>query len=179
LTALVAGNPTADTERRGYLGTLALMNLWSMEKNPAIKASYRDMIVRTREQYRHDDNPLMEELYCALDAKSAPTKMPEQLLRDLEMYPENRIGFGPAYWDKNGVTIANKFGGGQVIAEHASEPLPVSHRPKDSFLWQRNARQLRGDAPKRYPPTDYLFTYWYARSHGIIPAPAVSTTAKY
>jgi hypothetical protein len=179
ITRLVAGNPTADTERRGYLGTLALLNLWEMEKNPAIKASYRDLIVRTREQYRNDDNPLMEELYCALGAKAAPTRMPEQLLRDLDLYPENRIGFGAAYWDKNGVEIANKMGGGESMKEYSADPLPVSLRPKDSFLWQRNARQLRGDSEKRYPPTDYLFAYWYARSHGIIAAPAAPDLVKY
>ncbi len=179
LTALVAGNPTADTERRGYLGTLALLNLWETETNPAIKDSYRELIARTREQYRHDDNPLMEELYCALDDKTAPAKIPEQVLRDLSQYPEDRTGFGLAYWQKNGEEIAEKMGGGQNGSEHASEPLPVSQRPKDSFLWQRNARQLHGDAQKRYPATDYLFVYWYARKHGIIAAPEVPSTAKY
>jgi hypothetical protein len=49
------------------------------------------------------------------------------------------------------------MGGGESMKEYSADPLPVSLRPKDSFLWQRNARQLRGDSVKRYPPTDYLF----------------------
>jgi len=78
------------------------------------------------------------------------------------------MGFGDDYWKENGKKIAERLGGGEVNG-FSREPLPISHRPKDSFLWQRNPRRLEGDHEVRYPGTDFLFVYWLCRYNGIIP----------
>lgn len=176
LTKLTAGNPTADTERRGYLGTLALANLMSLEENESIKESYRTLILRDWNNYRHEDNPLMAILSAA---SLKPTDSPIDLvMRALSLYPENRSGFGPDYWDDYGTDVAEIMGGGEQDG-YAREPLPISHRPKDSFLWQRNSRRLKGDTVKSYPATDYLFVYWYGRAQHLLPAPPQEPVASH
>jgi len=171
---LTSGNPAADRDRRGYLSALSLTNLIQLETNPAKKASYRKLLMRWCKSYRHEDNPMAEALHFFLEKeekdrkKTGPKVRPGLLLRGLELYPENRTGFGKAYWKEKGEYIGATLGGG-VYRGYAREPLPVSHRPKDSFLWQRNARRLKGDRLNTYPATDYLFLYWFARYHGIIP----------
>ena len=97
-------------------------------------------------------------------------------MRALDLFPEDGKGFGKKYWDANGSKVADLVAGGEIDG-YAREPLPVSHRPKDSFLWQRNARRLKGDESKTYPGTDYLFVYWFGRYHGIIPAPSPEPVA--
>lgn len=160
LLRLVAGNPTADSERRGYLGTMALLNLTALEENPAVKEKYRLILEKEWSLNKLEANPLIATLHAngAMDA----------VRRDLSLYSEQRIGFGPAFWRENGKEIADNFGGGEENG-FSREALPISHRPKDSFLWQRNARRLSGDSVKIYPATDYLFVYWYARYHKLIP----------
>ena len=172
LTRLTAGNPAADAERRGYLSTLSLINLIVMEKNPSIKESYLSLLKRDWELYRHEDNPMVSAFNLA--ATNGEDGDHGEMLRALALYPEDRTGFGHAFWEENGRAIAEKAGGGEHEG-YAREPLPISQRPKDSFLWQRNARRLSGDAVKHYPATDYLFVYWYARAHHLIPAPPPET----
>ncbi len=176
LTKLTAGNPVADAERRGYLGTLSLVNLIMLEENPAVRASYLSILEREWNLYLREDNPMVSAFNLVYsDGKNGDRG---QLLRALALYPEDRHGFGKDYWTANGTAIAEKHGGG-IHKKYAREPLPISERPKDSFLWQRNARRLSGDLPNVYPATDYLFVYWYARAHNLIPAPPKKPLAIY
>ncbi len=167
LTQLTAGNPRANSERRGYLGTLALMNLISLEKNPTVQASYRSLLKREWSSYRGEDNPMVTAFNC-LASKKEQGDM-EQVLRDLSLYPENRHGYGKEFWDAHDRELADTIGGGEWSG-FSREPLPVSHRPKDSFLWQRNPRRLKGDGAKIYPSTDFLFVYWFCRANKLIPS---------
>lgn len=167
LLRLTAGNPTADRERRGYLSDLALTTLISLEKNPAVKQSYVSLLDQSAHDYRHDNNPMVMALD---DAATGKNLFGDFILRALEEYPENRHGFGRDYWNLYGRDVGNKLGG-EAIKKYSAEPLPISNRPKDSFLWQRNARRLYGDQTNDYPTTDYLFLYWFSRYHKLIPEP--------
>lgn len=163
---LVGGNPSADKARKGYLSPLSLMNLISLETNPAVRENYRLILDRWWKFMRNEDNPLAAALILGFsNDKKADRGV---LLHELDEYPEDRTGFGPRFWDKEGSAVAERWGGGQ-IGGFSREPLPVSRRPKDSFLWQRNVRRLRGDDVKIYPATDYLFVYWLSRFTGLIP----------
>lgn len=160
-----AGNPIADQHRRGYLTTLALTNLIQLEKNVATKDQYKSLLEREWKAYQREDNPMM----VAVNAMAGHTSQINFILRDLGDYPEDRVGYGKDFWAKEGSHVADEYGGGEYKG-YARESLPVSVRPKDSFLWQRNARRLSGDEVKEYPATDYLFVYWFARFHELIPA---------
>ncbi len=174
LIRLTAGNPAADHERRGYLSPLALAMLIPVEKNPAVKESYVALLKKTAEAYEFDDNPMMAALVDAMTGKKTNVDF---VLRALDQYPENRRGYGKDYWNLFRKEIGDSVGGG-LDGRYSAEPLPVSHRPKDSFLWQRNARRLYGDDVKDYPPTDFLFVYWFSRYHKLIPAPEPQPMAK-
>lgn len=165
---LTAGNAKADQERRGYLSALALVNLITLEKNPEIRKHYETLLSSWWEDYQNEDNPM---------AMAFQRKNIGLILRDLDLYPEDRRGFGPDYWSANGKSIAEAHGGGEYKG-YSREALPVHLRPKDSFLWQRNARRLQGDWVRDYPPTDYLFVYWYCRYHKIIPGAPVEPTVQ-
>lgn len=174
LTKLAAGNPAADSERRGYLGLISLVNLIALEKNQAIKKTYLDLLEREWNLYRREDNPMVSAF--AFVASGGKIGERREVLRALMLYPEDTSGFGENYWAEKGLEVAERTGGGRKNG-YSREPLPISERPKDSFLWQRNARRLRGDYAKRYPGTDYLFVYWYARAHQMIPAPPPTSVA--
>ncbi|MCG3205270.1 MAG: hypothetical protein KCHDKBKB_01989 [Elusimicrobia bacterium] len=174
LVKLTSGNAAADAERRGYLGTLALMNLITLEKNPAVKQTYQALMLREWKSYQNDDNPLMAAIAASIEGENSPGM--DLVRRALTFYPENRMGFGQDFWEDYGRDVADILGGGEY-KNYSREALPVSHRPKDSFLWQRNARRLQGDMVKLYPATDYLFVYWFARAHDLLPAPPLETTA--
>ncbi len=107
-------------------------------------------------------------MMVAINAVAGHTDEINFILRDLGDYPEDRVGYGKEYWAKEGERIAAEHGG-EEYKDYAREALPVNVRPKDSFLWQRNARRLNGDEVKEYPSTDYLFVYWFARYHNLIP----------
>lgn len=162
---MTAGNRVADRDRRGYLSTLALYNLTLLETNPSVRESYEKLLGRQCAVYQYEDNPLMTSI-CAAQLKDK-SNMP-LVLKSLDEYPENRSGFGKAYWSDNGKEVATLVGGGENSG-YSREPLPASHRPKDSFLWQRNPRRLKGDEGKEYPGTDFLFVYWFCRAHKLIP----------
>jgi hypothetical protein len=166
VTRLTAGNPAANNSRRGILGPLAVSNLIALEKNPTVKDDYRQILDNWWETDRHEDNPLTHALVAAYSEVNRGEI--DLVLRALDLYPENRTGFGRSYWERHGKDIAQKIGGG-TWNNYSREPLPVSHRPKDSFLWQRNSRRLEGDIDNEYPPTDYLFVYWFCRAHNLIP----------
>src|SRR5262249_41691352 len=117
--------------------------------------------------YKFDDNPMMFAIHKACSGNSSGDT--DLILHELDLYPENQQGFGRDYWQAHGKTIAEKWGGGESQG-YSREQLPMCHRHKDSFLWQRNARRLSGDDAIEYPGTDYLFVYWFCRYHKIIPA---------
>lgn len=171
---LTAGNGFADQERRGYLGALSLMNLLKLEEEPETKNTYKAILKREQYLYRNEDNPMTASF--DREGKGATVGL---IMRDLLLYPDDRQGFGNAFWKEHGKEVADKFGGGEED-DHSREPLPISRRPKDSFLWQRNARRLSGDDENRkYPPTDYLFVYWFSRAKGLIPATPAAPTASH
>ncbi|MCB4756827.1 MAG: hypothetical protein LHV69_07345 [Elusimicrobia bacterium] len=193
---LTAGNPAADQARKGIVSTLALYNLIRLEKNPAVKETYRSILDRWWESNRNEDNPLAAAIYTVCSGKGVksrhatfvenvacrdltPFPFPDAgvLLRALDLYPENRTGYGKDYWKVYGTNVANAWGGGSFKG-FSREPLPLSHRPKDNFLWQRNPRRLSGDDAIDYPGTDYLFVYWFCRHHGLIPPTPPEPTAK-
>jgi hypothetical protein len=175
LTRLTAGNSSADMARKGYLGLLSLCNLISLEENPYIKERYRTILRRTWRQNQLEDNPLTTAIFAAYG--DDPTVDVALVWRDLSLYPEDRRGFGDAYWDRHGEALAKDVGGG-TFHDYSREPLPVQFRPKDSFLWQRNGRRLRGDSTNTYPPTDFLFVYWFCRAHGLIPTEPATPVVK-
>ncbi|MFN0117641.1 MAG: hypothetical protein ACKVQC_05025 [Elusimicrobiota bacterium] len=184
LGQLIAGNKESNLERGGYLSVLALYNLIQLEKDSQIRKSYMVLLDRWWEINKNEDNPMAHALYasCFLTENSKPeiksrikNEYADFIRYKLSLYPMNREGFGPDYWRESGSFIGEKLGGG-VSSKYSREPLPISHRPKDSFLWQRNPRRLEGDEKKQYPPTDYLFVYWMARANGILPTPATAET---
>jgi hypothetical protein len=173
LIKLTSGDNAADQHRRGYLGVLALYNLIQLETNPATKENYREILKEEFQTYAHEDNPLFEAIALASGLKGNR----DLILKDLYLYPEDRLGWGEEYWERQGKNVAQEWGGGENKG-YSREALPISHRPKDSFLWQRNARRLRGDYVKHYPATDYLFLYWMCRYHEILPNPTPKPTVR-
>jgi len=165
---LTSGNADVDKLHQGILSTLALYNLIQLEENLFIKEKYVELLSRYWEANKNEDNPLAHALVLA-GQKNKFKSSPDFILRALDEYPEDRLGLGNDFWKEQGKAIAETSGGGE---DHgfSREPLPVSLRPRDSFLWQRNPRRLCGDDTKDYPGTDYLFLYWFSRYHKIIPA---------
>jgi len=182
LIRLTSGNPAADRHRRGYLSVISLYNLIQLEKNPTVKEKYSELLNRWWDSNKHEDNPLAAALFCA-SLKEGTKQNPiregqiESVLKALDSYPRNQTGFGEAYWKENGRKIAETYGGG-YRRDYSYEPLPVSQRPKDSFLWQRNPRRLKGDFVKDYPGLDYLFVYWFCRYHKLIAPPPPEPTVQ-
>ncbi len=170
---LTAGNAEASRQRQGYLALLATYNLYTLEKNPAVKAAYRTLLARDAASTRHDDNPLPETMAAIAGIPTTHVA----LWRALTLFPERNEGWGGPYWRENAKMLATTYGGGENDG-FTREPLPVSMRPRDSFLWQRNSYRLSGDATSLYPGTDYLFLYWLARKNGLVPAPPVETTVR-
>lgn len=160
------GNAAAARERRGYLAMMAAYNLYQLEKNPAIRETYKTIIRREAASEAHDDNPLITAIAASVGLE--PDMTP--LSKALSLYPDSPDGLGDTFWGNNGLLIANDLGGGENKG-YAMEPLPVSHRPRDSFLWQRNTRRIVGDLENSYPGADYVFLYWLARKNGLVSEP--------
>ncbi len=161
----ISGNVVADQQRRGYLSLFSLFNLIQLEKNAARKKEYQLLLEQLWINNQNEDNPLFQAVYLLCSDKSTLAKKDSGLiLNALGQYSQNTIGYGDDHWDKEGKEIAEKWGAGQDD-DYSREPIPISLRPKDSFLWQRNPRRLKGDYPNRYPGTDYLFVYWLCRAY--------------
>lgn len=175
LLRLTAGNAVADRERRGYLSALALFNLIQLEKNPEVLKRYKQIFDVYWRHNRNEDNP-MSVAFQNICSLTPPTGA-AAIMRALQQYPEDRMGYGDGYWSKHAAEVA-KEAGGMSGEENSREPVPISLRPKDSFLWQRNARRLNGDSQIKYPATDYLFVYWLSRYYGILPEPEKAPTVK-
>ena len=174
-TILVAGNSAADRLRKGYLSALSLYNLIQLEENPAIQATYKEILSRWWKSYQHENNPLAETI-SLVSLVDAEDRDPQLIQKNLQEYPLDQSGFGSNYWRLNGRKIGDIHGGG-VYKGHSREALPIHERPKDSFLWQRNARRLKGDLENHYPGTDYLFVYWMGQKHDLLPPPLGLQTA--
>jgi hypothetical protein len=173
LLRMTSGNAAADRARRGYLTLLSLWSLASRETNPFMKEKYMTLIGRAWTYERHEDNPLSRAIWMDLTGKTGDAPF---LLRALDQFQEDRLGYGEDYWKAHGDEIAKKWAGG-VHEGYSREPLPWALRPKDAFLCQRSARRLRGDRVMKYPPTDFLFVYWFARHHRLISAPKAKPIA--
>ena len=170
-TRLSSGNPAVNKMKKGYLSALSLYNLSTLESNPTIRGHYARLIEGWWKNDEHEDNP-MARAFASITLESSEKKktFPALIAKGLTLYPLNRKGLGIDFWRKKGKYLAQTIGGG-YHKRISRDPIPISHRPKDSFLWQRNARRLKGDYLKTYPGTDYLFVYWLARAHGLIEAP--------
>lgn len=159
----VLGETRANAQRTtgGHLSPLLLFDLLQLEKDAAVRFSYRDMIHRRGVLHEQDLNALMEILDKGTREKPA---VPGLALWVLARYPEDRSGRGLfTHQDKR--ALASRYGG--MVEGKSREALPPDFRPRDAFLWQRNPRSLEGDAPGwQYPPLDFLMAYWLARLTG-------------
>ena len=141
-----------------HLPYLALMNLTMLD--PQHHADYVALFERQR-LFQHNDLNAMTDLMAGdLGIQPDPAGIGYWVLH---RYPEARRGFGETYWQKNGRARARQFGGWRD--GYAKDPIPPDLRPRDAFLWQRNAHSIRGDAEGwDYAPLDYLWVWWMSQS---------------
>ncbi len=161
MTAIL-GETEASTARSSssHLGYLALHNLILLEADPLVRFKYQKLFEAKYAPMKIDGNAM-------LDAMQAAVGLSTQQLGlawwSLGRYPVDRRGKGEAFWRANKEELVAVFGG--VVNRKARDPLPPDLRPRDAFIWQRSARSIYGDAQDwLYPPLDYLFAYWLARS---------------
>jgi hypothetical protein len=163
LISAVAGDAQAAASRTAssHLIYLALFDLIQSEKNVDLRKVYQTLFENQYRYVQPDYNAMlqvMREIW-----KAAPDQ--EGLaIWSLGLYPEDRRGKGEAYWKAHRDTLARSYGG--IVSGQARDPLPLSLRQRDPFIWQRSAYSVRGDdATWTYPPLDYLFVYWLARAN--------------
>jgi len=150
-TARVRGNSN-------HLPYLALMNLAMLD--PERRADYVALFERQRLFQHNDLNAMTDLLAGHLGIQPDPTGIGYWTLH---RYPESRRGLGEDYWQRNGLALANQFGG--LRDGFAREPIPPDLRPRDASLWQRNAHSIRRDAEGwEYAPVDYLWVWWMSQA---------------
>ncbi len=163
------GQTAADTSRTAssHLSYLALHDLILLEKDPITRFKYQKLFETQYQPMRSDGNAMIDAMHAFVGLS------PKQLglaWWSLDRYPVDRRGKGEAYWRENRKALVAAFGG--ELNRQAREPLPPDLRPRDAFLWQRSAHSIRGDKEGwLYPPLDYLFAYWLART-------AIPTTSR-
>ncbi len=143
-----------------HLTFLALYDLILLEKDPWIRFQYQTVFERELAPMRSDYNAM---LWTMQDKLGLSPHQPGLALWTLSRYPQDRRGRGDNYWRAHEAELLKVFGG--PVVGKAREPLPPDVRPRDAFLWQRSARSIRGDSEGwEYPPMDFLFAYWMART---------------
>jgi len=146
---------------RGNSNHLPYLDLWNLlALDPAHHADYIELFERHRLFLHNDLNAMTDLMSGRLGIQPDPSGLGYWTLHH---YPESRRGFGEAYWIQNGSLRAEQFGG--KVDGYAREPIPPDLRPRDAFLWQRNARSIRGDSEGwDYAPVDYLFVWWLSQA---------------
>jgi hypothetical protein len=166
LDELLASSLFGDTDAariRGnsnHLPYLALWDLVSLDKDVARRQDYMALLERHRLFMHNDLNAMTDMMSSRLNVQPDPSGMAYWVLH---RYPESRRGLGEPYWTAHGRDLANQFGGWE--RGRSREPIPPDLRPRDAFLWQRNARSIRGDTEGwEYAPVDYLMAWWLSQS---------------
>jgi hypothetical protein len=162
LVAAVTGDAQAAAERTSsaHLSFIALFDLVTQEKDRAVRKEYQSLFERQYRQFQSDYNALAHAMQPVIGTQPDQSSM---ALWSLMLYAEDRQGRGEAYWKKHHRERVRLYGG--EVSGKARDPLPVDELQRDPFIWQRSARSLRGDDRNQlYPPLDYLFVYWLARS---------------
>ena len=163
LIAAVVGNTQAAAMRTSsaHLSFLALFDLIVKEKNAGVQDIYRSLFERHYQLMQADYNAMLHVMQPVVRIGPDQTGL---AFWSLTLYSENRRGKGEAYWRAVRPERLARYGG--AVSGKARDPIPVNDLQRDSFIWQRSARSLRGDdASKFYPPLDYLFVYWMARAY--------------
>lgn len=163
--AAVFGHTRAAVMRNAtrHLGYLALFDLIQLEKDPTTLATFRNLFEQEYAQMQEDYNAMLHVMRHVLAMGPDQTGIG---LWSLQLYPLNRRGLGEDYWRSRNDAFSNRFG---ELNGQARDPVPLDLRQRDTFIWQRSARSIRGDDSQRiYPPLDYLFVYWLARANRVI-----------
>lgn len=165
-TSAMFGHSRAASMRHAtqHLSNLALFNLSRLEKDPSLREIYRGLFQEEYLQRQEDFNAMLHVMRSVLSLG------PDQGgvgLWSLMLYPLNRRGRGEAYWRAHRDRLLARFGG--AAGRQALDPVYLDERQRDSFIWQRSARSIRGDDENKiYPPLDFLFVYWLARAHRLL-----------
>lgn len=139
---------------------LALWDLCTLDTNSAHRQDYLELMARHRLFMHNDLNAMTDMMAGRLGLNPDPRGVAFWVLH---RYPEERRGFGDAYWSAHGHDRAAAFGGWDN--GYARDPIPPNFRPRDAFLWQRDSHSLRGDmAGWEYAPVDYLMVWWMSQS---------------
>ena len=158
----VLGDTEADTRRTAsaHVSYLALHDLILLEKDPVVRFQYQKLFEAQFGPMRTDGNAMIDAMHAGVGLSARQLGM---ALWALDRYPLDRRGKGDAYWKENRKALLARYGG--EVNHQAREALPPDLRPRDAFIWQRSAHSIRGDQEGwLYPPLDYLFAYWLARS---------------
>jgi hypothetical protein len=170
LLAAVRGEAEASVLRgsSAHLGYLALHNLILLEQDPLTRFQYQKLFEARYRTMRNEGNAMADAMHSAIGLSA---KQMGLVLWALGRYPVDRVGKGEAFWEGEREALASAFGG--IVHRRTRDPIPVDLRPRDAFIWQRSARAIRGDHKDwLYPPLDYLFAYWLARSAASLEATA-------
>ncbi len=160
----------ADAKRtnEGILHWLEICNLANLEDDELIKENYRAIADNSWEYIKDELNAFYNYAHI-LSGKDFYRSDINDSNGSLSLFPLDRRGgdeFGNNLVDKDGnwigsnrELIENNFGG-LIMDLHARNPLTLDLRPKDSFIWGRNARRLKGSDDKYYSGLDYVFAFW-------------------
>jgi hypothetical protein len=162
LITAALGETEANTRRTAsaHLSFLALHDLILLEKDPVLHFTYQKLFEQQYKPMRSDGNAMIDAMQASVGLSNSEEGL---ALWSLGRYPLDRVGKGEAYWKENRKALLERFGG--EVNGQAREPIPPDLRPRDAFIWQRSAHSIRGDQEGwLYPPLDYLFAYWLART---------------
>ncbi len=162
LLGAVSGETESNTLRTSssHLGYVALHDLILLEKDPVLRFKYQKLFEARYRPMRTDGNAMIDAMHAAVGLS---TRQLGLAWWSLGRYPVDRRGKGAEFWQQHKEELVAAFGG--LSHRQARDPLPPDLRPRDAFIWQRSARSIYGDEKDwRYPPLDYLFAYWLARS---------------
>lgn len=164
------GKVDAAQNNTNHLQWFALLNLIRLENDPSVRDKFHTIFdekyVFVRDEYNS--------LYDFLNNFIGKQYRSKADLRDgfwsLYLYDENNKA---KQMDRKGIQLQNDVDwerlnrnviqdslGGSLTLDKSLYPVPLDIRPSDTFVWQRNARNLSSDIKKIYPPLDFFFVYW-------------------
>lgn len=156
---------------------LSFFNLIRLEKDPALKAFYRDVFEKRLWFFtKNHDNVFFNYIHAAISGQEmnlADRNDNILLLRRFPLAP--RRDFRVVNSRRTDIPKMRNWRGvvtNEQNTQFSRHPLPIHERPPSDFLWQRTPFALDGggDGNLEYSGVDFLLAYWMGRYYGLIDA---------
>jgi len=153
---------------------LALYPLLVLERDPALRETYRRGLERAFADVAEDLNPFFNGVYLACGGRRERERAQRDARESLRLFPDEKRAL-PVDWTRGpDMGLGRRLLNSRKCAPRAERPLPLNMRPLGTMLWVSDPYALRGNEGARddcyLSPLDYLEAYWLARAHGLVAA---------